>query len=136
MDLFAGVRPILANPDVLVLLAGLRNKDIDLVIMREFTEGLFRGRENHEIIGDAEARDTQINTRKTPERLFPFTFEINSARKERSRRGRVACIDKANMPTYMAFFRIIFNEIAPEFPDCAADHHYIDAKALDLVRRP
>tara|TARA_Y100000766_G_scaffold131672_1_gene113224 strand:+ start:346 stop:738 length:393 start_codon:yes stop_codon:yes gene_type:complete len=130
------VRPILANPNVLVLLAGLRTKDIDLVIMREFTEGLFRGSENHEIIGDAEARDTQINTRTTSERLFRFTFEITRARKERSKRGRDTCIDKANMLASMAFFRKIFNEIAPEFPDCAADHHYIDATALDLVRRP
>ncbi len=103
------------------------------MILRESTEGLFKGRENGEIIGDEEARDTQIITRATSERLFRFAFENARARKERGNPGRVTCIDKANVLTSMAFFRKIFDEIAPEYPDCAADHHYIDATALDLV---
>lgn len=135
-DLFAGVRPIRAIPGVPLPLADPRAKDIDLVILRESTEGLFKGRENGEIIGDEEARDTQIITRATSERLFRFAFEIARARKERGKPGRVTCIDKANVLASMAFFRKIFDEIASGFPDCAADHHYIDATALDLVRRP
>lgn len=134
--LIAGVRPIRAIPGVPLPLADPRAKDIDFVILRESTEGLFKGRENGEVIDDREARDTQIITRDTSERLFRFAFEIARARKEQGKPGRVTCIDKANVLASMAFFRKIFDEIAAEFPDCQADHHYIDATALDLVRRP
>ncbi|MBG02921.1 MAG: 3-isopropylmalate dehydrogenase [Rhodospirillaceae bacterium] len=135
-DLISGVRPIRAIPGVPLPLSDPRAKDIDLVIVRESTEGLFKGRENGEIIEDREARDTQIITRPTSERLFRFSFELARARKERGKPGSVTCIDKANVLASMAFFRKIFDEIAAEFPDCEADHHYVDATALDLVRKP
>ena len=61
--------------------AGPRAKDFDLVILREFTEGLFKRRENGEIMGEKEARETQIITRATLERLFRFAFEIARALK-------------------------------------------------------
>jgi 3-isopropylmalate dehydrogenase len=48
----------------------------------------------------------------------------------------VTCVDKANVFVSMAFFRKIFDERAAAFPDIEAQHHYIDATALDLVRRP
>ena len=50
--------------------------------------------------------------------------------------GRLTCVDKANVFTSMAFFRKIFDEIADEFPDVEANHNYVDAQALDLIRRP
>ncbi|MDP6389049.1 MAG: isocitrate/isopropylmalate dehydrogenase family protein [Alphaproteobacteria bacterium] len=136
LELYAGVRPIRAIPGVPLPLADPRARDIDFVILRESTEGLFKGRENGEVIGDEEARDTQVITRATSERLFRFAFELARERKERGKPGRVTCIDKANVLASMAFFRKIFFEIAAEFPDCEADTHYIDATALDLVRRP
>jgi 3-isopropylmalate dehydrogenase len=48
----------------------------------------------------------------------------------------VTCVDKANVFRSMAFFRKIFDERARAFPDIEARHHYIDATALVLVRRP
>ncbi|MBT5495638.1 MAG: isocitrate/isopropylmalate dehydrogenase family protein [Alphaproteobacteria bacterium] len=134
--LISGVRPIRAIPGVPLPLSDPRAKDIDLVIVRESTEGLFKGRENGVVIDDREARDTQIITRSVSEQLFRFSFELAQARKARGKPGRVTCIDKANVLASMAFFRKIFDEIATEFPDCEADHHYVDAAAFDLVRRP
>ena len=64
-----------------VPLADPRAKDFDLVILRESTEGLFKGRENGEIMGEEEARETQIITCATLERLFRFAFEIARALK-------------------------------------------------------
>lgn len=136
LDLFAGVRPIRAIPGVPLPLVDPRAGEIDFVILRESTEGLFKGRENGEVIGDEEARDTQVITRAASERLFRFAFELARERKDRGKPGRVTCVDKANVLASMAFFRKIFFEIAAEFPDCEADTHYIDATALDLVRRP
>ena len=48
----------------------------------------------------------------------------------------MTCVDKANVFRSMAFFRRIFDERAARFPDVAADHHYVDATALDLIRKP
>ena len=64
-----------------VPLADPRAKDFDLVIPRESAEGLFRGRENGDIMGEEEARETKIITRATLERLFRFAFEIARALK-------------------------------------------------------
>ena len=48
----------------------------------------------------------------------------------------MTCVDKANVFTSMAFFRKVFDERAARFPELRADHHYVDAMALDLVRKP
>jgi 3-isopropylmalate dehydrogenase len=85
---------------------------------------------------DQVARDTLVITRPTCERLFDFAFNLAAQRKGRGGKGRVTCIDKANVFASMAFFRKIFDERARNFPDLDADHHYVDAMALDLVRKP
>ena len=81
--MFSGVRQIRAIPGVPVPLANPQAKDIDLVILRESMEDLFKGRENGEITGDEGARETQIITRATSERLFRFEFGIARAHKVR-----------------------------------------------------
>jgi 3-isopropylmalate dehydrogenase len=83
------------------------------------------------------ARETLVITRDTSERLFEAAFRLAARRKERrGTPGRVTCVDKANVFVAMAFFRRIFDEVAARHPDVAAAHHYVDAAALDLVRRP
>jgi 3-isopropylmalate dehydrogenase len=77
-----------------------------------------------------------VITRATCERLFDFAFELAGRRKRRGGKGRVTCVDKANVFASMAFFRKVFDERARRFPAIAADHHYVDAMALDLVRKP
>ena len=54
----------------------------------------------------------------------------------RQRRKHIACVDKANVLPSMAYFRAIFDEVAKEFPDVAAEHVYVDAAALFLVQKP
>jgi len=137
LGLYAGVRPVRALPGVPLALADPRAAGIDLVILRESTEGLFAARGRGEIIEDREARDTMVITRATTERLSHFAF--NLARRRAARRGRpgaVTLVDKANVFTGFAFMRRVFHEVAAKHPDVAGNHHYIDAMALDLVRRP
>lgn len=137
LKLFAGVRPIRAIPGVPPVLTHPRAKDIDFVIIRESTEGMFASRGKGELIGDSEARDTQVITRKTTEQLSHFSFELARQRKrERGTPGRVTLVDKANVFSSFAFMRKVFYEVAAEHPDVEAAHHYVDAMALDLVRRP
>ena len=137
--LYAGVRPVRAYPNAPQRLADPRAAGIDLVILRESTEGLFYSAAAHgrsQIIGDEEVRDTLRITRATTERLHRFAFRLAERRKSHGRPGRVTCVDKANVFASMAFFRKIFDEIAAEFPAIETAYAYVDAQALDLIRRP
>ncbi|MFN8555787.1 MAG: isocitrate/isopropylmalate family dehydrogenase, partial [Dehalococcoidia bacterium] len=100
-------------------------------------EGLFASRGKGVVENDRVARDTLVITRPVSERLFDFAFRLARRRKTRSGTpGKVTCVDKANVFVSMAFFRKIFHERAKLHPDIQAEHHYVDATALDLVRRP
>lgn len=136
-ELYAGVRPIRAIPGVPVALADPRAQQIDFVVLRESIEGMFASRGKGEVIDDSEARDTQVITRATTERLTRFAFDLARRRAARSGKpGRVTLVDKANVFRSFAFMRQVFDEVAAANRDVAAGHHYVDAMALDLVRRP
>jgi 3-isopropylmalate dehydrogenase len=137
--LYAGLRPVKAYPNAPQRLADPRAAEIDMVILRESTEGLFYSAAAHgrsDIRGDTEVRDTLRITRATTEKLHHFGFRYAEKRKERGRPGKLTCVDKANVFASMAFFRKIFDEIAPKYPGIEASHNYVDAQALDLIRRP
>lgn len=134
--LYAGVRPIKAMPGVRRVLADPRAADIDFVLIRESTEGLFSARGKCEREGDAIARDVMQITRPTCERLFEFTFNLARSRKAAGRPGRVTCVDKANVLGSTAFFREIFDEVGARHPDIERDYGYVDAVAMNLVMRP
>ena len=136
LELYAGVRPARAIPGVALPLASPRAREIDLVVVRESTEGLFASRGKGVIENDQVARDTMVITRRGSERVHDFAFRLARQRKARGGPGRVTCVDKANVFRSMAFFRKIFDERALAFPDIEARHNYIDATALDLIRKP
>lgn len=139
LGLYAGVRPVKAYPTAPQRLADKRAASIDLVILRESTEGLFYTAAVHgrsDIRGDQEVRDTLRITRATTEKLHRFGFRLAEKRKSKGRPGLITCVDKANVFASMAFFRKIFDEIAAEFPDVDFGYNYVDAQALDLIRRP
>jgi 3-isopropylmalate dehydrogenase len=136
LDLYAGVRPIRTITGLPSPVSDPRAAGIDFVLIREQTEGLFYSRGRGQVIGDQEARDTMRITRKGSERVFDFALRLAERRKGRGRPGRVTCVDKSNVFTSMAFFRRIFDEQVRRFPAVAADHCYIDAMALNLVRQP
>lgn len=134
--LISGVRPVKAFPNTPRRLADPRAEKIDLVILRESTEGLFYTQGRGEVIGDTEARETLRITRDTTEKLCDEAFRIARGRKAKGGKGKVTCVDKANVFRAFAFFRKIFDERAALNPDIDASHNYVDAQALDLVRRP
>jgi 3-isopropylmalate dehydrogenase len=136
LELYAGVRPARALPGVPLALADPRARNIDLVVVRESTEGLFASRGKGVLEDDREARDTMVVTRRGSERVHEFAFRLAERRKRHGKAGRVTCVDKANVFVSMAFFRRVFDEIAVRHPQVQAQHHYVDATALDLVRKP
>ncbi|MEP2704041.1 MAG: isocitrate/isopropylmalate family dehydrogenase [Roseibium sp.] len=137
--LYAGVRPIKAYPNAPQRLADPRAAGIDLIILRESTEGLFYSAAAHKrslVVNDDEVQDVLRITRKTTTKLHDFAFKLARKRKERGKSGQLTCVDKANVFTSLAFFRQLFDEVKTNYPDVSTGYNYVDAQALDLVRKP
>lgn len=134
--LYGGVRPVKLYPNAPTPLADARAKDIDLIILRESTEGLFASVGKGEVIDDRVARETLEITRDVTERLVDQAIGLARARKAQGGKGLVTCVDKANVFAAYAFFRKIFDERMDKAPDLARGYAYVDAAALDLVRKP
>ena len=134
-DLYAGVRPARLIPGVPSPIVGADARGIDLVLIRESTDGLFASM-GKGVVTDSEARETMVITRHTSQRLFDFSFRLAERRKARGRPGQLACVDKANVFRAFAFFRRIFDEVAKQHPSVKADHVYVDACSAYLVKRP
>ncbi|MBI3823411.1 MAG: isocitrate/isopropylmalate dehydrogenase family protein [Planctomycetes bacterium] len=128
LDLYAGVRPCKLYPGVPSPLANVKPGEIDLVILREQTEGLFASLQAGIVLHDQVATDTLVMTRRGIERICAFAFKLA--------RRKVTCVDKANIFKSFAFFRKIFDEVAAKHPSIAKQHAYIDAMALYLVQKP
>jgi len=138
-ELYAGVRPIKAYANAPTLLADPRASDIDLVVLRESTEGLFYSAAVHNrnpVCNNDEVQDILRITRATTEKLHDFAFRLAQRRKERGGKGLLTCVDKANVFRSMALFRKIFDERAVQYPDIECSYQYVDAQALELVRKP
>jgi 3-isopropylmalate dehydrogenase len=138
LDLYANIRPIRLFPGIASRLAGRHPGDIDYVIVRENTEGLYASRGNGVVLRDEVATDALVLTRKGTERIVRAAFEL--ARKRRGAladgRHRVTCCDKSNVLRSYAFFRRVFDEIAAQYPDIEADYSYADAMTVHLIERP
>ncbi|GFE51585.1 3-isopropylmalate dehydrogenase [Roseobacter cerasinus] len=136
LRLFAGVRPVRIFPGQKTPLAMPEGKEVDFVLIRESTEGLFYTQGCGEVT-ENEARETLLITRETSELLFDFAFRLAHERKAAGRgRGHVTCVDKANVFRAFAFFRSLFDAEAAKHADLTSDHAYVDATALWFVQKP
>lgn len=134
LDLYVNLRPIKLYPNVPSALANRQPGEIDWVMVRENTEGLYASRGNGVVATSGQAAtDTLMITRLGTERIVRYAFE--EARRRANKR-RVTCVDKSNVLRSFAFFRQIFKEIAQHYPDIEADTIYVDAAAQALVLEP
>ena len=138
--LFAGVRPVKAYPNTPRRLVDERAARLDFIVLRESTEGLFYSRGRSQVIGDSEVRETLRISRPTTEKLFDVAFKLARQRKAKAgtgtSKGLVTCVDKSNVFPAYAFFRKIGFERAALNPDIRFSTNYVDAQALDLIRKP
>ncbi len=131
LDLYLGLRPIRLIHESLSPLKGYAAGEIDFLLIRENTEGLFFSRGAAQKDNPPFVEDTMHISRPRSERLFHRAFEH-----ARLRRHHVTLVDKANVLPSMAYFRRIFQEVAAQYPDVQTDCVYVDAMALYLVTRP
>jgi len=135
LDLYANVRPVRALGDALVPLRGRGAKDVDMVIFRENTEGIYVGMGGQFKRGtrDEVAINEDVNTRKGVERLIRAGFEYARAH----RKTRVHMADKSNAMKHAheLWYRVFF-EVAKDYPGIEAKHVYVDAMCLYMIQDP
>ncbi|NOU32353.1 MAG: isocitrate/isopropylmalate dehydrogenase family protein [Polyangiaceae bacterium] len=135
LDLYANVRPVKALDDRLVPLKGRTAKDVDLVVFRENTEGIYVGMGGQFKRGtpDEIAINEDLNTRKGVERLIRAGFEYAKAHGKKT----VHMADKSNAMKHAheLWYRCFF-EVAKEYPGIEPKHVYVDALCLYLVQDP
>ena len=138
LDLYANVRPIRLWRGVTSPLRDWQPGQIDYVIIRENTEGLYASRGAGVLLRDELATDTLVVTRRGTERVARFAFALARQRKgaPMDRQRRVTVCDKANILRSYAFFRAVCDEVGQSFPDVAVDHAYADAITVHLLKRP
>ncbi|MCH8974882.1 MAG: isocitrate/isopropylmalate dehydrogenase family protein [Chloroflexi bacterium] len=136
LDTYANVRPIRLLPGVPTPLK-VEPGEIDYVIVRENTEGLYLSR-GKGIATDSAVADTMMITRKGTERIARYAFELASGREGAPADGtrRVTCVDKSNVLASFAFFRRVFDEVGEGYPGIEREYLYADAAAQALVVRP
>ena len=136
LDTYANVRPVKLLPGIEAPLKA-KPGDIDYVIVRENTEGMYLSR-GKGIGTDQAMADTMLITRKGTERVCRYAFEL--ARKRNGApsdgRRRVTCVDKSNVLASHYFFRSVYDEVAATYPDIEREYIYADAAAQALVMRP
>ena len=131
LELYGGHRPIRLYHEQDTPLKGYQAGDIDFVIVRESTEGLFSSRKGTFLKDAIEVNDTLRVTRSAAVRVCRYAFQLATRRQ-----NKVTLVDKANVLPSMAFFRMIFDEVASEFPQVKAEHVYVDAASLFFIQRP
>ena len=130
LDLYGGLRPIFLYHANDTPLKDKQAGEIDILLVRENTQGLFAARKNG-VFDNTKATDQLVLTRKGCERIIHLAMQ-----EARKRRKKVTLVDKANVLPSMVFFRKIFHEVAAGYPDIETECVYIDAMALFLVRCP
>jgi 3-isopropylmalate dehydrogenase len=135
LDLYVNFRPVKLLDERLTPLKGKRAEDVDFVIFRENTEGVYVGMGGvfKEGTPDEMAVQEDVNTRKGVERIVRAAFEHARGRGLE----RVTMSDKANAMEFAGgLWRRVFRAVASEYPDIESEALYVDMLAMDLVRRP
>jgi 3-isopropylmalate dehydrogenase len=136
LDLYINLRPVKLYSESLCPLKEVRKEDVDMVFVRENTEGLYS-----QVFGffrkgtpDEIATQEMIHTRMGVERAVRYAFEL--ARK-RNRSNKVTLVDKANAVRSMDLWQRTFEEVGTSsYPDIERDHAYIDAACMWMVKNP
>jgi len=141
MDLYANVRPVRLLDSELCPLKGIQPKDVDFVVLRENTEGVYGdlGGVFKQGTADEIAIQEDVNTRKGVERIIRYAFEfcIGNNKLDGSPRRRVLMCDKSNAMTHAGgLWQRVFKEVGAEFPQIEKQHIYVDALAMQIVRDP
>ncbi len=135
LDQYINLRPIRLYPGVETPLKDKGPEDIDFIVVRENTEGLYAGvggslrkGTRHEV-----ALQEAVYTRMGVERCIRYAFELAGTRDEK----KVTMVDKSNVLTFGHDLWVrTFDEVGEEYPEIETDHAYVDACCMWMVKNP
>jgi 3-isopropylmalate dehydrogenase len=141
MDLYANVRPVRLMDASLCPLKGVEPKDVDFVVIRENTEGVYGdlGGIFKQGTPDEIAIQEDVNTRMGVERIIRYAFQYCAAHKKvnGSPRHSVLLCDKSNAMTHAGgLWQRVFKEVGGEYSQLEKQHMYVDALCMQMVRDP
>ena len=135
LALFANLRPVTVLPS-LVASSPLRPEivaEVDLLVVRELTGGIYFGEPSRRW-SDTRGRaavDTLTYREHEIERVVRLAFQF-----ARSRRGRLASVDKSNVLQSSRLWREIVDEVSEDYPEVEHEHVLVDAMAMHLIKSP
>jgi 3-isopropylmalate dehydrogenase len=135
LDQYINLRPIKLYPNVWTPIKDKTPEDIDMVVIRENTEGLYSGIGGYLKKGtkDEVAIQEAIYTRVGVERCIRYAFEFAKNRKKR----KLTLCDKSNVLTYgHDLWQRVFKEVGESYPEIEKDHAYVDALCMWMVKNP
>lgn len=136
LDQYINLRPVKLYPNVETPLKDKGPEDIDYVVVRENTEGLYAGAGGVLKKGtpDEVAVQESINTRKGVERCIRYAFEFC---RKRNRKKQLTLVGKTNVLTFaFDLWERTFYEVAKEYPDIKPDYAHVDATTMWMVKNP
>jgi 3-isopropylmalate dehydrogenase len=135
LDLYVNLRPVHCYDDRMSPLKGKGPNEIDMVFVRENTEGAYCGSYGyaHKNLPIEVATQVMVYTRVGTERVIRYAFELARAR---NKKKKVTMIDKANALRAQDLWTRTFAEVSKEYPDIEADHAYIDAACMWMIKNP
>ncbi len=136
LDQYINLRPVKLYAGVETPLKDKGPEDIDFVVVRENSEGLYTGSGGFLKQGTADevAIQESINTRKGVERCLRYAFDLC---RERGREKKLTLCGKTNVLTYaFDLWQRAFNEVAAEYPDITTDYGHVDAVCMWMVKNP
>jgi len=136
MDQYINLRPVKLYPNVDTPLANKKPEDIDFVVVRENTEGLYSGAGGFLRRGTPNevAIQESINTRMGAERCIRYAFELA---RRRNKEKKLTLCGKTNVLTYaFDLWERAFNEVAAEYTDVKTDYAHVDATCMWMVKNP
>ncbi len=135
-DQYVCQRPSVLYPGVMSPLRGYEPGDIDMMVIRENTEGEYAyvGGFQYQGFPEEVAIQASVFTRRGIERVVRYSFELA---RQRNKKRKVASITKSNAQGYgMVLWDRVFQEVAAEYPDIATESLLVDAACMNFVRRP
>ncbi len=141
LELYANVRPVKLLDGVWSPIKEKTPDDINMIIIRENTEGLYapQTRDNSEGENSSEiVIDRRVITRKGSERVARYAYELAklSSGAPIDGKQRVTCVDKSNLLAGCQLFRKSFNKVGEDFLDVERDYAYVDAWTQWVIRKP
>ena len=136
LDQYINLRPIKLYNPAFCPLKDKKPEDIDFVVVRENSEGLYKGMGEFQNKGtkDEVAIQLSYNTRQGVERCIRYAFEYT---RKRNRRKKLTLCGKTNVLTYAwDLWQRVFNEVAKEYPDVTTDYAHVDATTMWFVKNP